>query len=148
MIYAYSFSLNSIGQSVIFVNVKILANATGYKRANSVGAKAREGVNNGDEWRRGRKKERKRRRECIPRDELSSRKKRTGHEGAYENMRCNGRVFRHMCFVSVELATRQTRELAVCQHRTQRAAQWFAAPVRCILKRKLARKCPLLTRFT
>lgn len=52
-------------------------------------------------------------------------------------MRRNGRVFRHMCFVSVELAARQTRTPAVCQqHRTQRAAQWFAAAVRCILEGK------------
>jgi len=142
MIYAYSFSLNSIGQSVILVNVKILANVTGYERANSVGAKAREGGE--------RKRKRERNGENVSRETNYRRgKKRTAeHEGAYENMRCNGRVFRHMCFVSVELATRQTRELAVCQHRTQRAAQWFAAPVRCILKRKLVGKCPLLTRFT
>jgi len=57
-------------------------------------------------------------------------------KGAYENMRRNGRVFRHMCFVSVELATRQTRTGAVCQHRTQRTEQWFAVAVRRTLQEK------------
>lgn len=60
-------------------------------------------------------------------------KKNGGSEGAYENMRRNGRVFRHMCFVSVELAARATDEnpsARVCQqHRTtQRAARSGSQP--------------------
>lgn len=41
---------------------------------------------------------------CPERRIIVAEKKELEHEGAYENMRRNGRVFRHMCFVSVEFA--------------------------------------------
>lgn len=104
------------------------------ERVNNVGAIARAGVNNGDVAER---RERERAEENVSREKNYRRGKKNGeHEGAYENMLRNGRVFRHMCFVSVELATRQTRTGGLSAPHTKSWAQWFAAAMRCILEVK------------
>lgn len=96
------------GRFVILVNVKILANATGCERVNSAGAIAREGVNNGDVWRKERTRERGRRREYPERRIIAAEKK----NGVYERGRTRICDATGACFatcVSYQLSPQRDR---------------------------------------
>lgn len=119
------------------------ATAVVAKGVNSVGTAVREGVNNDDTWRRGEEEERQTEKAHLVQRIIVAEKEHDKREGGVPgSVRRNGRVFRHMCFVSAR--KRDRRELAVCQRCTQRV-QWFAVSVQRV-KKKGGEKIFALTR--
>lgn len=107
----------------------------------------RKRVNNGGAWHERKKWERKRKSAAFRGRErriiVAEKRERRG-----VRERCNGRVFRHMCFVSVQFVTRQTRTGAARRFSASlfhalhtKRVQWFATAMQYALcSRKRTRR--------